>query len=126
MTLACMHTLTDSKVSTTAVTLKATVFFHHKCLAIKPVLSSSELDEYLYIDIEKSELNRLQLLQNAAVGLLTGTKKCWDITPVISFVFKSLIMGWPRNIYLSLLRCIRPPELSDQQIRWSWMFLDPF
>ncbi len=34
--------------------------------------------------IEQSALNRLQLVQNAAARLLTGTKKCEHITPVLS------------------------------------------
>ncbi len=38
----------------------------------------------LYMGIEQSALNRLQLVQNAAARLLTGTKKCEHITPVLS------------------------------------------
>lgn len=70
---------------------------------------SSRLDNCnaLYVGIEHSQPNRLQIVQNAAARLLTGTKKREHITPVLSslhwlpvkfrinfkillFVFKSL------------------------------------
>lgn len=39
----------------------------------------------LYVGINKSLLNRLQLVQNAAARLLTGTHKRDHITPILSF-----------------------------------------
>ena len=101
-------------------------FFHLRLLAkVKPYLRpwldqlnlekvihafiTSRLDycNSLYVGIDQAELNRLQLVQNAAAHFLTGTKKREHITPVLSslhwlpvryrvdfkiilFVFKSL------------------------------------
>ena len=47
---------------------------------------SSRLDysNPLYIGIEQSALRRLQLVQNAAARLLTGTKRREHITPVLA------------------------------------------
>ena len=89
---------------------------------------SSRLDycNSLYVGIGQSELNRLQLVQNAAARLLTETKKREHITPVLSslhwlpvryridfkillFVFKSLYGLAPE--YLSdLVKVHHPPE----------------
>ena len=43
--------------------------------AIKRSLPLTIATVYLYVGIDQAELNRLQLVQNAAARLLTGTKK---------------------------------------------------
>ena len=73
-------------------------FFQLRLLAkVKPYLSRKDLEKVihafitsrldycnsLYVGISQSELNRLQLVQNAAARLLTGTKKREHITPVL-------------------------------------------
>ncbi len=47
---------------------------------------SSRLDycNTLYVGLDQSSLQRLQLVQNAAARLLTGTKKYEHITPVLA------------------------------------------
>ncbi|KAI5613385.1 hypothetical protein C0J50_11745, partial [Silurus asotus] len=47
---------------------------------------SSRLDYWnaLYLGITQFSLHHLQLVQNAAARLLTGTSKCAHITPVLS------------------------------------------
>ena len=74
-------------------------FFQLGLLAkVKPYLSQKDLEKVihafitspldycnsLYVGIDQAELNRLQLVQNAAAHLLTGTKKREHITPVLS------------------------------------------
>ena len=87
---------------------------------------SSQLDycNSLYAGIDQSQLRRLQLVQNAAARLLTGTKKREHITPVLAslhwlpirfrvdfklllFVFKSL-HGLAPPYLADLLRPHRP------------------
>lgn len=55
-------------------------------LCIKSPKTSALLGNkrWLIFGIDQSDLNRLQLLQNAAACLLTGTKKSKHITPVLS------------------------------------------
>ena len=51
------------------------------------VLSFSNGLDYcngLYTGISQSSLHRLQLVQNAAARILTGTKKCHHLTPVLA------------------------------------------
>ncbi len=47
---------------------------------------TSRLDycNLLYLGLPKSSLNRLQLVQNAAARLITGTRKREHITPVLA------------------------------------------
>ena len=74
-------------------------FYHLRLLAkVKPFLSfssfeqaihafiSSRLDycNALYIGINQNALSRLQLVQNSAARLLTGTKKRAHITPILA------------------------------------------
>lgn len=73
-------------------------FYHLKIIAkLKPFLSFNDLEtvvhafissrlDYcnsLYVGISHQQLSRLQLVQNAAARLLTGTKKREHITPVL-------------------------------------------
>lgn len=73
-------------------------FYHLKIIAkLKPFLSFNDLEtvvhafissrlDYcnsLYVGISHRQLSRLQLVQNAAARLLTGTKKREHITPVL-------------------------------------------
>ncbi len=74
-------------------------FFHLRCLAkVKTLLSiqtfekvihafvTSRLDycNSLYYGINQSSMERLQLVQNAAARLLTGTRKFQHITPILT------------------------------------------
>ncbi len=49
---------------------------------------SSRLDYYnsMYVGINQSTLSRLQIVQNAAARLLTGSQKRDHITPILSFL----------------------------------------
>ncbi len=73
-------------------------FFHLRSVAkVKHFLSSKDLEivfhalissrldycNYLYIGLPQSTRSRLQMVQNAAVRFLTGTKKRDNITPVL-------------------------------------------
>jgi len=65
---------------------------------VKPYLSPSDLENgirafiflrldncsSLYVGLDQRSLQRLQLMQNAAARLLTGTKKREHITPVLA------------------------------------------
>ncbi len=117
-------------------------FFHLRLVAkVKPFLSFKDCEKvihafvfsrldycnYLYVGVCQTTLNRLQLLQNAAARLLTGTHK-WDhISPILSslgwlpvqyridfkllvFVYKSLNGLAPS--YLSELLLIHKPARS--------------
>lgn len=106
------------------------ILHHHKQKDLEKVIHAfitSRLDycNSLLVGIEQSEINRLQLLQNAAARLLTGTKKFEHITPVLSslhwlpvkhridfkillFVFKSLNGLAPE--YLSALIKLHQPS----------------
>lgn len=96
---------------------------------------SSRLDycNSLYTGLTKHNLNRLQLVQNAAARLLTGTKKCEHITPVLAelhwlpvkfridfkillFVFKALHGQAPLYIseLLSTYSAARPLRSTTQ------------
>ena len=125
-------------------------FFQLRLLAkVKPYLRRADLEKVmhafissrldycnsLYVGIGQSELNRLQLVQNAAARLLTGTKKREHITPVLSslhwlpvkfridfkillFVFKSL-NGLAPEYVSNLINVHRPPRAlrsSDQLV----------
>jgi len=116
-------------------------FFQLRLLAkVQPYLRRADLEKVmhafislclhyynsLYVGIGQLELNRLQLVQNAAARLLTGTKKHGHITLVLSSLhwlpvryridFKNLLfvlslcMDLAQNIYPTLLMCINPPE----------------
>ena len=76
-----------------------TSFYHLRILAkTKPYLSTGDLERVihafistrldycnaLYAGLDQSSLSRLQLVQNAAARLLTGTKKRDHITPVLA------------------------------------------
>ena len=125
-------------------------FFHLRMIAkIKPVLSRPDLERVihatissrldycnaLYVGINQSSLDRLQLVQNAAARLLTGTRKREHITPVLAnlhwlpvryriqfkvllFVFKAL-NGHPPS-YLSNLLI---PKSSARSLRSADQFL---
>uniref|UniRef100_A0A3B3HXE2 Uncharacterized protein n=1 Tax=Oryzias latipes TaxID=8090 RepID=A0A3B3HXE2_ORYLA len=91
----------------------------------------------LYFGAPHSSLSRLQLVQNAAARLLTGTRKREHITPVLAslhwlpvhfrvcfkiilFVFKSL-NGLALPTSLSGYTCIPLPAHLDQLTSCSWM-----
>ncbi len=117
-------------------------FFHlHLVAKVKPFLSFKDCEKVvhafvfsrldycnsLYVGVCQTTLNRLQLLQNAAARLLTGTRK-WDhISPILSslgwlpdqyridfkllvFVYKSLNGLAPS--YLSELLLVHKPARS--------------
>lgn len=53
-----------------------------------PAFITSRLDycNSLYLGLPMSTVNRLHMVQNAAARLLTGTKKCQHITPVLALL----------------------------------------
>lgn len=85
----------DKQVSSV---VKASFFQLRLLSKVKPYLRRADLEKVihafissrldycnsLYVGIGQSELNRLQLVQNAAARLLTGKKKQEHITPVLS------------------------------------------
>ncbi len=93
----------------------------------------------LYVGLPQSSLSRLQMVQNTAARLLTGTKKRDHSSPVLAslhwlpvflefslrfyLLFLKLLMGMPHLIFLILFICIQRPGPLGQQIKLYYMFL---
>ena len=123
--------------------VKASFYQLRTIAKLKPILSATDLEtvvhafissrlDYcnsLYIGISQSNLNKLQLVQNAAARLLTNTKKSEHITPILAqlhwlpvkfriefkillFVFKALKGSAPS--YISELL---PPHSTTRSLR---------
>lgn len=118
--------------------LKSVLSFTDLKTVINAVVTS-RLDycNALYLGISQTSLSRLQLVQNSAARLLTGTRSRDYITPILAslhwlpvkyriefkillFVFQSLHGLPPR--YISDLLCPTPSH-SDLQNSCSWLFL---
>ncbi len=112
----------DKQISTV---LKSSFFQLRSIARIKKMLSMKDLQtvihafitsrlDYcnsLYLGLPKSSLNRLQLVQNAAARLLTGTKKREHITPVLASLhsrFSSVLILRFCSLFLKLYMVVLP------------------
>ncbi|XP_037548511.1 uncharacterized protein LOC119425058 [Nematolebias whitei] len=122
----------DFKLDTQIKSVIKSSFFHLRQLAkVKPFLSqhhfqilihafiTTRLDycNSLYVGLSQSLLTRLQLVQNAAARLLTGTKKREHITPVLeSLHWLPVRFRINFKVLLFVFKCLHglaPQYLSD-------------
>ncbi len=79
---------------------------------------SSRLDycNSMYVGINQSTLSRLQIVQNAAAILLTGSQKRDHITPILFYIGYQSVIGLILRfccLFFKSLNGLAPPYFSD-------------